>query len=188
MSSSIALTRLALPAWSGGALLLVFAAGLAGCSDRPQFAPACPNTGILEDGADVTTFRSQGTDLTDMVYDGRITGLSGKCSASDSGHLQTVLSVNMEVTRGPAMQGRTATITYFVSVSKGNAILDKRDYMLPVSFDRNSSKVRLTGDEITLVLPTPGKVTGADYRVLVGFQLTEAGTTGLQPPPRPPLE
>ncbi len=162
-----------LPALPGSALLLGLAFALNGCGpDRPQFAPACPQTGILGDAADLTRFRSTGTDLTDMVVDGRITGLRGKCSYDGGEHLATVLSVDLELMRGPAMQGRTAEVTYFVSVAKGDQILDKKDYTLRVAFDRNSGQLRLTGDEIDLSLPTPGKVTGSDYRILVGFQLS----------------
>jgi hypothetical protein len=151
------------------------AAGLSACGpDRPQFAPACPQTGILSDAADITTFRGTGTDLTDMVVDGRITGLSGKCSSPDLDHLQTQISVDMELGRGPAMTGRTADITYFVSVARGDTILDKRDYTLHVAFDNTGGRVRLTGETIDIALPIPGKVTGADYRILVGFQLSPA--------------
>ena len=164
-----------LPAVSGAALLLLCAVSLDACGpDRPQFAPACPHTAFLSDAADLTRFKGNGTDLTDMVVDGRITGLSGKCSAPDPEHLVTLLSVNMDLTRGPALQGRTTDVTYFVSVSRGDTILDKRDYALRVAFDSNGSRVRLTGDQVQITLPTPGKVTGADYRILVGFQLTPA--------------
>ena len=173
MLSSMLPRAFSLPALPGAVLLLGLAGGLSACGgDRPQFAPACPQTGILADGADLTSFRSTGTDLTDMVLDGRITGLRGKCSYVDAGHLATVISVDLELTRGPAMQGRTADVTYFISVARGDTILDKRDYTLHVSFDRNNGKLRLTGDQIDLSLPTPGKVKGEDYRVLVGFQLT----------------
>ena len=63
-------------------------------------------------------------------------------------------------------------MTYFISVSRGDTILDKRDYSLNVDFPRNSERVRLTGDQIDLVLPVDDKLTGAAYSVLVGFQLT----------------
>ena len=148
--------------------------GLAGCggSDLPKFAPACPTTGILRDGADLTRFRGAGTDLTDMVVDGRVTGLTGKCSLDDLTHLHTVLSVSMDLTRGPAAIGRQADVTYFISVSRGDTILDKRDYTFNVDFPRNTDRVRLTGDQIDLVLPVNDKLSGSAYSVLVGFQLT----------------
>ena len=158
----------------GLAVLLLTLCGLAGCggSDQPRFAPACPQTGILRDGADMTRFRPNGTDLTDMIVDGRIVGLSGKCSLDDPTHLRTVISVSMDLTRGPAAQGRQADVTYFLAVSRGDTILDKKDYTFNVSFPRNSDRVRLVGDQIDLVLPVDPKLSGAAYSILVGFQLT----------------
>ena len=148
-------------------------ASLTACGpDLPRFAPACPQVAILSDGADLTAFRAQGADLTDMVVDGRITGVSGKCALDDLTHLRTTISVNMDVARGPAARTRQADVTYFVSVSRGDAILDKRDYTLAVDFPRNSDRLRLTGDQVDLVLPVDDKLTGAAYSVLVGFQLT----------------
>ena len=136
------------------------------------FAPACPQTGILKDGADLTRFRGTGADLTDMVVDGRITGLAGKCALDDETHLRTSVAVRMDLARGPASTSRKAMVTYFVSVSRGNTILDKRDFAIPVTFQENNDHVTLTTDEVDLVVPVNDKVSGAAYRVLVGFQLT----------------
>ena len=167
------LARMVRSACPGLGLLLLAAVGLAGCGPTlPRFPPACPVTGILRDGADMTRFRGNGTDLTDMVVDGRITGVSGKCALDDLTHLHTVISVSMNLTRGPAAEGRQADVTYFVSVSRGDTILDKRDYTLNVGFPRNSERVRLTGDQIDLVLPVSSSLSGSAYSVLVGFQLT----------------
>ncbi len=172
-SRAVRLARALRSACPSLGLLLLTAAGLAGCGPTlPKFPPACPVTAILRDGADLTRFRGAGTDLTDMVVDGRITGLSGKCSLDDLTHLHTVISVSMDLSRGPAMEGRQADVTYFLSVSRGDAILDKRDYTFNVEFPRNSERVRLVGDQIDLVLPINDKLTGAAYSVLVGFQLT----------------
>ena len=109
-----------------------------------------------------------------MVVDGRITGLAqgSKCTYVDAEHVLVTIAVDMDLTRGPAMQGRAADVTYFVSVAKGETILDKRDYTLRVEFNRNADKLRLTGEQIDLNLPTPGKVTAAGYDIRVGFQLT----------------
>ena len=149
------------PVLTGATLLL--ALGLAGCgSDSPQFAPACPRVSILGDAADLTTFRSTGTDLTDMVVDGRITGIpnTSKCSWGKAGTVHVVLSVSMEITRGPALKGRTADVPYFISVSRGNQILDKRNFALHVQFAQNTNLVRLATDQVTLDLPVPGKMQG----------------------------
>ena len=149
-------------------------AGLSACgtTTTPQFPPVCPTSGILRDAADVTQFRGPGTDLTDMVVDGRITGLAGKCQLDDPKHLSTQIAVGLDVTRGPASRDRTAPIAYFISVSKGQTILDKKIYVLNAAFPGNADRVRLVTDEVDLVLPVDDKTPGDAYSILVGFQLT----------------
>ncbi len=147
---------------------------LSACAGVTQtFPPVCPQTGILRDGADLTRFRGTGTDLKDMVVDGPITGLTGKCKLDDQTHLRTTISVGMDLTRGPANTARTQDVAYFVSVTKGSTILDKKVFTLPVVFPRNTDTLRVSGDPVDLVLPVDDKVTGASYRILIGFQLTE---------------
>jgi hypothetical protein len=107
-----------------------------------------------------------------MVIDGRITGLGGKCLLDDPTHLRTQLSVALDLTRGPASRSDTQEVAYFVSVSKGDTILDKRIYRLAVAFPGNSDRARLRTDEVDLVLPIDDKVQGNSYSILVGFQLT----------------
>ena len=158
---------------AGGALLLGLGATLSGCGpDLPKFAPACPNTGIVLDAADVTRFKSTGTDLTDMVLDGRITGVSGKCSLDDLAHLRTTISVAMDLTRGPGTKSRRADVPYFVSVSRGDTILSKQVYVIPAEFDANADRLRLMGNQIDVILPVSDTLKGSDYRLQVGFQLT----------------
>ena len=152
-------------------LSLAFA--LASCGpDLPQFAPACPVTGVLSDAADLTRFNGRGTDLTDLVIDGRISPPRGQCKLDDLTHLRTTISVSMDLTRGPAAKGRTVDVTYFISASKGDTILAKQNYTLQVTFPPNSDHVRITGEPINLVLPIDDKTSGVVYRVLDAFQLT----------------
>ena len=154
--------------------MLAVLAGVSACAqpDLPAFAPVCPQTAIRPDAGDLSQYRGAGADLTDLVVDGRITGLSGKCSLDDRTHLRTQISVSMELTRGPAAKTPTAAVTYFVAVAKGGTILDKKDYPVSVTFPPNSDKLRLTGDRVDLVLPVDEHLTGAAYSILVGYQLT----------------
>ncbi len=149
---------------------------MSACSSgtTPQFPPVCPTSGILRDAADLTRFRGAGTDLTDMVVDGRITGLGGKCLLDDAKHLRTTLTVNLDITRGPASRAASEDVDYFVSVSKGQTILDKKIYRLTAAFPGNSDRARIRTDEVDLVLPIDDKVQGNSYSILVGFQLTPA--------------
>ncbi len=157
------------------ATALPVAAALASCTSldlSERFPPACPKTAILADAANVTQFRGDGHDITDMVIDGRITGLSGKCALDDREHLRTTISVGLDLTRGPAAPGSVVDVQYFVAVSDGDTILTKEPYTLHVPFARNTDRMRLKGDEVELVLPVTKEKSGAAYNVLVGFQLT----------------
>ncbi len=158
----------------GLGLLLLTLCGLAGCggNDLPKFPPACPSLQILQDGADLTRFRGNGTDLTDVELDGRMLRPTGKCSLDDLTHLRTTVSVSMDLTRGPALLGRQTDVTYFVSVARGATILDEANYTFHVNFPPNSERVRLVGDQIDLVLPVDAKTSGAVYDIRVAFRLT----------------
>ena len=152
------------------------ALALAGCglSDDPnRFAPACPATAILADAADITRTDGRGRDITDTIVDGRITGLKGTCRDSeDRKTLDASLRVSLDVGRGPAATSRTEQVPYFIAVSRDGRILDKKVMTLDVAFPPNVDHVHIEGEPIALAFPLPKGVTGASYRIDVGFQLT----------------
>lgn len=155
-------------------LLLALASSLAGCGnlgEQDAFAPECPRAAILGDAADLSRYSGRGADLTDLVLDGRITGLAGHCERGDKDRLNTAVAVSMQLQRGPAARGRAAEVAYFVSVVEGDRILDKRVFPVRAEFPPNTDTIRVTGDEVDMSLPTPANRSGAAYRVLVGFQL-----------------
>lgn len=160
-------------------LLVPVMSGLAGCSggDVNAFPPACPRASIVGDAADLTRYRSDsagqgGQDLTDMVFDARITGVSGKCVRGDPGTLDVTATVGMELMRGPAMRGRAEDVPFFVAVSEGERILDKQVYRIHAEFPANTDRVRITSENVNVALPVERAKSGAAYDLLVGFQLT----------------
>ena len=161
-------------------LLATGAMGLAGCDNNSaqRFPPPCPTTVINRDTADLARFRGAGRDLTDMVLDGRITGLGGACTRTDDKTVTTTLTVALELTRGPANPARTAEVAYFVAVSLGDDILDKQVIRLRAEFPSNTDRLRLSGDQLELHLPVTPTRTAADYKIQVGFQLTPEELAG----------
>ena len=147
---------------------------LSACSSGGKFAPACPTFAILADAADLTRYNGRGQDLTDLVLDGRITGGSVQCKEGDDpGSVDTTVTISLDVTRGPAAQGRTADLSYFVAVARNGEILNKKVYPLRANFPGNTDRLRLAGDEIQLLLPIPKGLSAAAFTVLIGFQLDE---------------
>lgn len=160
------------------ALTAVLLAPLAGCGPaRNQFAPVCPNQAILGDAANLNVYRPSATqgparDLTDLVVSGRIVSIHGTCQpGSNSRQLNVAVAVNVELTRGPAIQGSGVTIPLFVAVTEGDAILDKHGYLMHATFPSNVDRITLTPGELDLTLPVGSGKSGAAYTLLTGFQL-----------------
>jgi hypothetical protein len=167
-------------AWAlRAALIAVLLPLLADCGPkRNEFAPVCPRPALLAEAADMDRYRPSanpggGHDLTDLILHGRVAGVTGQCQPGNSRtQLAVALTVSLEMTRGPAMAGREADVQYFVAVTEGETILDKRVFATRVAFPANVDRVTWTSDVASLVLPINSTKSGAAYSILVGFQLT----------------
>jgi hypothetical protein len=146
---------------------------LAGCGpSRNEFAPACPVAALVPALADLTRFRGDGRDLTDLVVQARIVQVNGQCSPGSEGNLAASVSISIAVQRGPGMDGREADVPVFVAVSKGDDVLDKQMLPVHIVFPPNVDRVTMTSKPIDLLLPVDKTVSGPSYRVIAGFQLT----------------
>ncbi len=160
------------------ALLLPLFASLAGCggANTDKFPPSCPRTSIVGSAATLTRYRATasggGQDVTDMVLNGRITGVSGTCQRADEGTLDVGATIGLDLMRGPASRSRTEDVPFFVAVTQGEQILDKRVFHVRADFPPNTDRLRLNSDEVHLTLPISPERSGASYDMLVGFQLT----------------
>ena len=140
---------------------------------RNEFAPSCPGTAILGDAADFSAYRGPGRDLTDLVLQARIVSISGNCKkGDDKNHIAVAVSIGVDLTRGPGMNGREADVPIFLAVVQGDAILDKQVIRMRSIFPSNVDRVTLTPGEVDLSLPVTADKTGASYTLLAGFQLT----------------
>jgi hypothetical protein len=142
---------------------------------RNEFPPACPGTAILGNAADLNAYRpdSPGRDLTDLVLHARVVGIQGSCTEGDrSNQLAVTVSVVVELTRGPAMQGRETDVPILVAVVDGDNILGKYVSLMHASFPSNVDRVTLTPGETNIVLPVTGARSGAAYTIVAGFQRT----------------
>lgn len=170
-------------------LLVLAGLALAGCEtlgftsggtgEAPVIArnvAECPRVATPSDTGDIIRFRTPDSrDLTDLVVAARITALSGSCTLVNRQRaVQVTLTMGVEATRGPAAQGRTMTLPYFVAVTDENEqILDKAVYGLAVEFPANTQRARMRGEEVRLTLPVSPERGASTWRVFVGFQLTD---------------
>lgn len=156
----------------GGALLLL--AGCGGGGALPQMTAPCPRVAILADAADLTRFRAGGgRDLTAMELNASVAGFQARCDYAPGGAgLDVTLTPGFTAERGPAATGRAAEIPYMVAVAEGeNRILARQAYTMRVSFPANVSRIRSTGEEVTIRIPgSPQEA--ARKQVWLGFVLS----------------
>ncbi len=167
-------------AWATRAgVLVAFLPLLTECGPKAnEFAPPCPRPAFLGEAATIDLYRPSSApngrqDLTDLILHGRLVGLNGSCQAGDKkGLLAATVVISVELTRGPAMQGRDADVPVFLAVTQGDTILDKHVYPVRVTFPSNVDRITMSSGEQDLVLPVSPTKSGAAYTILAGFQLT----------------
>jgi hypothetical protein len=154
------------------ALALVLPAALAACGGGDSFPPSCPKLSLLSDAADLTRYSPRGTDITDLVLDGRITSVPATCERGSRNTIKTTLKVNVDLSRGPAAQSRNAAVPVFVAVMDGDTLADKQNYVLTGVFSPNVDTMKVSSDDIVLNIPVSPQKSADGYKVYVGFTLT----------------
>lgn len=157
------------------AALLVTATTLAACGDKQdRFAPPCPSPTILPDLGDLRRYNGRGQDIVDTVLEGRVVSIEGSCTRTAPGIVTATVSIGLDLSRGPAATSRTADLAWFIALTDGDNILDKRVFPLRPTFPPNVNRLRLVGDQIDINIPVSSQKSAAAYRIVAGFELTPA--------------
>ena len=159
-------------------ILVGLLALLDGCGPgKDEFPPACPRADLLWQAADINRYSNESAtatqDIRDLVLSGRIVAVPARCKAGDTRtQIFGDVALTMQFTRGPAMPGREVDVPYFVAVTEGGRILDKKVYFGHVVFPANIDQVTVTSEATHMVFPVSPTKSAAAYTVLAGFQLT----------------
>lgn len=142
--------------------------------------PPCPNVAVLGDAATLTKFvEGPGRDLTDVLYEARLVDAAGVCDYdvekdTGDGTLDVEMAVSMEMSRGPANRDGRAEVRYFVAlIGNDREIIDKQLFEGAVDFPGNRTTLVWTDEPVVLAIPLQGGQTGSDFRIYVGYDLTQ---------------
>ena len=158
----------------GRAAAAIGCAVLTGCgllNGEPQ--PPCPRVLRLADAVQVTLFRpGPGRDLTDVRFEGEITGLAATCEYDSDGYVDVDLAIAMTLTRGPAAEGNVGRYEYFVAITgPDGAIAAKQVFPLEAEFPAAAHRVTVREEVSQRIFFRP-QPDATGYRTFVGFQLT----------------
>ncbi len=152
----------------------LIALGVAGCSAGGSVRLRCPTASIIGDAAQMTQFvDGPGRDLIDIQFDAEIEALASDCEYNRAqDRITTLTAVRIVVSRGPAAQSSEATLPFFVAVVDDNQrVLARERFESTLVFDPNRQRTGVV-EEIEEVIPLPAGLSGANYEILVGFELT----------------
>jgi hypothetical protein len=147
-------------------------------SPLPQLKNAgpCPFVKVLYDAARYVEFKDNVEASAAVGYTGEIQNISAVCAYRLDQPIRVRARILFEFGRGPQAAGRGKTYRYWVAVTDRNhAVLDKAFFEMPVTFAAGQDRVTLTDTLSGITIPRrDAKVSGGNFEVLVGFEVTPA--------------
>ncbi len=157
---------------------LALALLLGGCTLFPKDEyRSCPAITKLHDTSDVVQYvAGKGRDLIDMRFSAELGDIAWKCQYDDeddgSGELEMELKILIKARKGPAAKGQVAKFPFFVAITDANRnILNKKVFTAEIEFEEGRRRAAVI-EEVDQVIFYTSSETGADYDIIVGFQLT----------------
>ncbi len=164
-----------------GRAAAILALAVAACTvfQEEEPPPPCPRISILGDAATLTRFRpGPGRDLTDVLYEGVVTGVTGSCAYGNAGKsanrgLSMKVALVIEAARGPANRDGRAAFSYFVGITDSSRkVLNKQRFSVTVVFPGHRTRIVVTDNPVALEIPMKAGQSGQDFEVFIGFQLS----------------
>ncbi len=144
----------------------------------PQLRNAgpCPYVKVLYDASRYVEFKDNVEASAAVIYSGEIQTIASACAYRGADPIKVEMKILFELGRGPQATSNRKTYHYWVAVTDRNrAVLDKAVFDLPVVFPPGQDRVTVTETLGSVVIPRhDSKVSGANFEVLVGFEVTPA--------------
>lgn len=146
-----------------------------GQDDRPNAGP-CPLLGALYDASRLVEFASAEERYANIAYTGEIEGVRGLCRYVDNDPIVERIEIDLAFGRGAAAQSDERRYRYWVAVARrGRAPIEKAYFDVDVEFRRGETIVHRTEEIEGIVIPRAShEVSGENFEILVGFELTPA--------------
>lgn len=142
-------------------------------ASEPNAGP-CPLLGVLYDSSRLVEFKGAEERIANVAYTAEMRGVRGLCRYTGANPIEMSLEIDMAFGKGPAAEGSSRTYRYWVAVTRANmAPIEKQYFDVTVNFPRGAD--RMAGPERIerIVIPRANDtVSGANFEILVGFELT----------------
>ena len=162
-------------AFVGTAFALSACSNIGGFTEsRPNQGP-CPAAGSLYEAQRVVMLNGEGENYKNITFTGEITGVRLFCRYLKDNPIQAQIDIDFSFGRGAAAATDSQEYKFFVAVTRTNrALMEKQYFPLTVKFPKGVDVVTKTETIGKIVIPRADEsISGANFEVLVGFDLTE---------------
>ncbi|UPY37825.1 hypothetical protein [Sediminicoccus sp. KRV36] len=160
-------------------LVILVALALAGCGQQrlDDLLVPCPTLVLPADLADLTRHQPGAQpDLSTLILDARVTGIEGSCRRGRRDlSIDSTISVRFQMDRGPAAETRAVQLPWFIALldAQTNQVLTRQSFVMNGQFAVNTTRANVTSQAVEISFPVSADRRIQDYRVMVGFLLTE---------------
>lgn len=157
---------------------------LGGCSSlsnnlgtrASQRNPApCPNVVVLNDAARMIEFAGGEQTAANVAWTGEIKDARGACRYVEDRPIEAQVEVDFAFGKGPAAQGNTHTVNYFVAVTRTNRdLIARQEFSVPVTFRSGRSVVNISEAVNNIIIPRKDKsISGVNFEIIVGLSVSK---------------
>lgn len=130
----------------------------------------CPAVGVIEHLNAITRFKGSGQTNQNVVFDAHISDLDVTCS--EGGSVTTDISFSIRGKKGPAFEGQTPDIRYYVVIIRDNYLVtNKQVYTTRLNF-RPGSDTASVRERLVQTFDNFEEPRRYDYEVLIGFEVS----------------
>ena len=147
---------------------------LAGCNTAK--VNNCPVAVILADAGQMAVFR-QGApqDLSGEAYRVLLTGARSGCDINKkTGETNSSFHLDFRATRAPSADGAQYSVPYFVAVTRGDQIIEKRILTVQFNFAPGASTATFNESPDDFDIHVETGHFPYEYQLMAGFQMTPA--------------
>lgn len=135
-------------------------------------AGPCPFVKILYDAARYVEMEGDRPAAANVGFTGEIEGVTAGCSYQSDEPITVQMNLLFNLGRGPQADGDQRTYRYWIAVTERNtAVLAKEYFDLPVNFG-GAATATATQEQSVLIPRASSETSGANFEVLVGFEVT----------------
>jgi hypothetical protein len=129
---------------------------------------------VLYDAGRYVEFKDNVEASANAGFTGEIENIGSTCAYKAVEPIRVKMQILFELGRGPQATDEHKTYHYWVAVTDRNhAVLEKAYFDLPVTFPKGEDRVAITDTLDDVAIPrADSKVSGANFEVLVGFDVT----------------